>query len=417
MAHTLVFLEPGHFHAALTLRERNPSVGDEIFVYATGGPELDDFLALVASFNGRRERPTAWQAVVRVSADPLERLLSERARDPVVLAGRNDRKISLMRRLHDAGHPVLADKPWLAGPDGIGDVEHILAGGPPAIEIMTGRHELTSLLTERLIGDPEVFGAFADGESITLGGVHHLAKLVNGAPLRRPPWFFDVSVQGDGIADIPTHMVDHLQRLVSAAQAGRASEIALVSARRWATRVPRDAFARITGAADFPPELGRTVHDGALTYFSNAELRLRIGQMEAALTTRWDLAEPPGGGDAHEAVYRGTKAVIRVEQTARTAFRRRLVVEPGGDAAALSRAVARWQADLPGLSALPTADGLELQVPEALRAGHEQHFPLVLRDFLAHVERGSAPPALAATTLAKYRLLTQAGALARQMAA
>jgi hypothetical protein len=116
-------------------------------------------------------------------------------------------------------------------------------------------------------------------------------------------------------------------------------------------------------------------------------------------------------------VYRGTKAVIRVEQTARTAFRRRLVVEPGGDAAALSRAVARWQADLPGLSALPTADGLELQVPEALRAGHEQHFPLVLRDFLAHVERGSAPPALAATTLAKYRLLTQAGALARQMAA
>src|SRR5262249_5233625 len=136
MTHTLVFLEPGHFHAALTLRERNPSVADEILVYATAGRELDDFLALVASFNGRRERPTSWRPEVRVSTDPLERLLAERSRDPVVLAGKNDRKIALMRRLHDAGHPVLADKPWLAGPDGLDDVEHVLAGGPPAIEIM-----------------------------------------------------------------------------------------------------------------------------------------------------------------------------------------------------------------------------------------------------------------------------------------
>src|SRR5262249_43470192 len=153
--------------------------------------------------------------------DPLEHLLAERARDPVVLAGRNDRKISLMRRLHDAGHPVLADKPWLAGPDGLADVEHVLAGGPPPRERRRGHHELTAILTERLIADPEVFGGFAEGEAITMGGVHHLAKLVNGAPLRRPPWFFDVAVQGDGIADIPTHMVDHVQRMVSASQDGR----------------------------------------------------------------------------------------------------------------------------------------------------------------------------------------------------
>src|SRR5262249_29448862 len=45
--HALAFLDPGHFHAALTLRERHARVRDEIFVYAPAGPELDDFLALI----------------------------------------------------------------------------------------------------------------------------------------------------------------------------------------------------------------------------------------------------------------------------------------------------------------------------------------------------------------------------------
>ena len=45
--HTLTFLEPGHFHATLTLKAPHAAVSPEIFVYATAGPELDDFLALV----------------------------------------------------------------------------------------------------------------------------------------------------------------------------------------------------------------------------------------------------------------------------------------------------------------------------------------------------------------------------------
>lgn len=51
--HTLLFLEPGHFHAALTIRERHPLLRDEIFVYASEGPELAEFLGLVEAFNRR----------------------------------------------------------------------------------------------------------------------------------------------------------------------------------------------------------------------------------------------------------------------------------------------------------------------------------------------------------------------------
>ena len=38
--------------------------------------------------------------------------------------------------------------------------------------------------------------------------VHYLLKMVAGAPLRRPAWFFDVGQQGEGLSDVGTHLVD-----------------------------------------------------------------------------------------------------------------------------------------------------------------------------------------------------------------
>ena len=159
--HTLAFLDPGHFHAALTLREGHARVSDEIHVYAPEGRELDDFLALVRAFNGRAERPTSWRPIVRAGERSIERLIADRPGQIAILAGRNDRKAGLIRRLHDAGFHVLADKPWLAGA-GIEDVRRALAGGPVAAEIMTGRHDLAAVLTQRLVSDARIFGGFGD---------------------------------------------------------------------------------------------------------------------------------------------------------------------------------------------------------------------------------------------------------------
>jgi predicted dehydrogenase len=423
--HTLAFLDPGHFHAALTLRERHPRVSEEIFVYAAPGPELDDFLALIAAFNRRRERPTAWRPVVRAGSESLERLEAERPGDVVILAGRNDRKMRLMRRCHDAGFHVLADKPWLAGPEGLDDLRHTLAGGPLAVEIMTGRHDITSRLARKLVAEAEVFGDFEASSpgapAIEMASVHHLEKMVNAAPLRRPAWFFDVRVQGDGIADIPTHMVDAAERLVAAsasrAAASPSRALALIAARRWATPVPRSVFSRVTGLPDFPPEIQPAVRDSTLAYDGNAELSFRVGEVTVALDTRWDLSEPAGGGDTSRTVIRGTRAEIRIEQSAATGFRRRLSVVPrlASDhlQSTLERTVAVWQADHPGVTLAAAGAGWEIQAPPALDIGHESHFPLVLADFLALVERGSAPLALAAHTLAKYTLLVEASLAAR----
>jgi predicted dehydrogenase len=421
--HTLAFLDPGHFHAALTLGHHHPNVREEIFVYAPSGAELDDFLALIEAFNRRSERPTAWRPVVRAGDRSLERLVADRPGEVVILAGKNDRKMAMMRRLHDAGFHVLADKPWLAGPDGFDDLRHTLSGGPLAMEIMTGRHEITSILTRKLVGESEVFGGFEGrrtGPAIEISSVHHLEKTVNGVPLRRPEWYFDVRVQGDGIADIPTHMVDQVQRLVVAASPGIAAPAALelLAARRWATQVPRSLFVRVTGRSDFPPELHDVVAGSELSYFGNAELSFRLGAVTAALYSRWDLSQPPGGGDIHRSVVRGNRAEIRVEQHAGTRFRRRLSVIPRREAdrvkAALERAVLAWQDAHPGLAVAEAGSGWEIRVPRRLASGHESHFPLVLADFLALVERGHPPPDLAPDTLAKYTLLASAGVEARK---
>ena len=410
--HTLLVLEPGHFHAALTLRVPQPRASDAVFVYAREGPELRDFLTLVERFNARAASPTRWRVVVTTGDDPLGRLVAERRGDVVVLAGRNGGKARTMRRLHEAGFHVLADKPWLVEPADLDHVRVSLDGWPLSAEIMTGRHDLAAGLVKRLIGVPEVFGAFRDdGPAIEQESVHHLGKLVDGVPLRRPWWYFDVRVQGSGPVDIPTHVVDQAQWLVD----GDGAALALLSARAWPTRVPAEAFRRITGEPAFPHELAPFVEGDTLSYRCNAELVYRVGGVTASATTRWDLAPPPGGGDAARSVAHGTRADVRLEQSARTGHRRRVFVEPRVDVASVAGAlrdtVKTWQAEIAGLDVVPAGpDAFEVVVPPPLDGGHETHFTRVLDEFLRAVDDRRWPQAVAERTLGKYALLAEAAA-------
>jgi predicted dehydrogenase len=410
--HTLLFLDPGHFHAALTLRVPQARAADEIFVYAREGAELRDFLTLVERFNRRSKDGTRWRPVVTTSDDPLGRLVDERRGDVVVLAGRNGGKARTMRRLHDAGFHVLADKPWLVEPADLEPVRASLEGWPLAAEIMTGRHDVAAGLVKRLVGVPALFGAFReDGPAIEQESVHHLEKLVDGAPLRRPWWYFDVRVQGSGPVDITTHVVDQAQWLVGDDEAS----LALVSARAWATPVPAAAFRRITGEAEFPRELAPFVAGDTLSYRCNAELVYRIGRLTASAATRWNLSPSPGGGDATHSVAHGTRADVRLEQSARTGHRRRVFVEPRTEAADVTRplhdTVAAWQAELPGLDVASAGPGtFEVTMPPSLDGGHETHFARVLDDFLGLVDEHRWPAALARRALAKYALLAEAAA-------
>jgi predicted dehydrogenase len=298
---------------------------------------------------------------------------------------------------------------------GAGDLEHVRAsldGWPLAAEIMTGRHDVAAGLVKRLVGATEIFGAFRDdGPAIEQESVHHLEKLVDGAPLRRPWWFFDVRAQGSGPVDIPTHVVDQAQWLVD----GDAAAPVLLSARAWSTRVPAEAFRRITGEAGFPRELEPFVDGDTLSYRCNAELVYQIGRVTASAATRWNLLPLPGGGDASHSVAHGTRADVRLEQSARTDHHRRVFLKPRTDAGDVARAlretVMAWQAELPGVEVVPAGpETFEVTVPPPLDGGHETHFARVLDEFLTIVDAHRWPRALAERTLAKYTLLAEAAA-------
>ena len=348
--HTLLFLEPGHFHAALTLRVRSPRVDRSVHFYATPGPERDAFTALVRSFNSRADDPTDWEIEVHESPDPERALVEERRGAVVVLAGRNQPKLGTIARLHATGFHVLADKPWLTDGAALPDLERATAGWPLAMDIMTFRHEVVARLAGRTAATPELFGEFdssADEPAIDLQSVHHLLKVVNGTPLRRPAWYYDTRVQGDGLVDIQSHMTDQSQWLAGdGAGFDYRRDFALEGADRWSTAVPLDLFRASTGRDDFPDALREQVADGVLALACNGEIRYRLRGIPVRQRAEWGQREPDGGGDAHRTTLRGTGATVVARRGPETGFRAELHVAPRDAGSAFRRPSRRSLGDL-----------------------------------------------------------------------
>jgi predicted dehydrogenase len=419
--HTLVVLDPGHFHAALTLRQRHPRLSDEVHVYAADGPDLENFLRIVRTFNQRADNPTRWNLHVYRGEDRFERLLSERRGDVAIIAGKNDSKMASIHRLHAHGFFVLGDKPWLIDPAQIGMLEEAAATPPLAMDIMTERHEIATRLQVALAAQPRVFGRLrndGDQPAISMQSVHHLYKIVNGVPLVRPPWVFDVAVQGEGITDVTTHLVDLAQWITGGGQPfDYDRDVELLSARQWPTEVPRDMFTRITGLDAFPWALRHRIADGVLSYLCNAAMSFRLRGIAAAIESRWALAVPEGGGDTHYALVRGTAADLIVEHSGLTRHVTELTIRPvdggAGYAAALENAIESLEAEFPGLGIEPLAGEYRIAIPQALRTTHEQHFAKVLDQFLSRMDGGVLSDNYGRDLVAKYRLLMRAAELSR----
>src|SRR4051812_36848437 len=158
--HSLMMLNPGHFHAALTLRDRHPLIDDDVHVFAENGPDVDKFVHLVHAFNNRPLDPTHWTLYVYRGADFLEKMLSRRPGEAVVIAGRNHKKMECIELLHRQKFSVLGDKPWLIDSAQLELLQGVAARPPLAMDIMTERHEVTNRLQKALACQPAVFGEF-----------------------------------------------------------------------------------------------------------------------------------------------------------------------------------------------------------------------------------------------------------------
>lgn len=408
--HTLVVANPGHFHAALTLRQPHPRLDENVHVYAEDGPDLERFVAIVQAFNARPQTPTRWRLHVHRGPDWLTRLLAEQPGRLAVVAGRNDVKMNVIRRLHAAGFHVLADKPWVIDAEQLDALRAVCDSAPLAMDVMTERHEVSVRLMRVLMSDARLFG---HARSLTLQSVHHLYKLVNGRPLVRPAWYFDTAVQGEGIGDVNTHLADLVQWMLATDIAyDYARDVELLDARQWSTAVPLECFRQVTGLDAFPEAVRVRVQGDTLQYLCNSWLRYTLRGVAVELEAIWGLAIPEGGGDTHCFVAHGAHADIEVRLDASTGFRTALTLRPrapdAGYAAALERAIAGLQKRFPGIAVAQMAAEYCFDIPDRLRTTHEEHFAVVLDDFIACVDAGTWPRHVGADLVAKYTLLQQA---------
>ncbi len=264
----LTVLDPGHFHAALLQKTMYPNVDATVHVYADEGPDLADYVQKIESYNARSESPTAWRTVVHAGTDFLERFSAERAGDVVVIAGNNRRKTEFVTRAIDAGMHVLADKPMAIDSAGFESLRKAFllaqAKGVLLYDIMTERHEITSVLQKALSRIPAVFGDPLEGSesepAVVKESVHHFSKLVSGTPIKRPAWFFDVAQQGEGLVDITTHLVDLVQWACFPGEIlDYATDIRILGAKRWPTEISPAQFAQVTQLQRYPDFLQKDV--------------------------------------------------------------------------------------------------------------------------------------------------------------
>ena len=429
----LIVLDPGHFHAALLQKTMYPDVDATVHVYAEEGPDLADYLQKIDGYNARTENPTAWRTVVHTGGDFLERFATEQTGDVVVIAGNNRRKTEYVTRAIEAGMHVLADKPMAidgAGYESLRTAFALAAENDVLLyDIMTERHEITTMLQKEFSRLPAVFGDLMEGSqrepAVVKESVHHFSKQVSGAPIKRPAWFFDVAQQGEGLVDITTHLVDLVQwECFPGTILDFARDIRILGAKRWPTVIAPAQFMQVTRLERFPEFLHNDVHDdGSVHVYANGEIDYRIKGVHAKVRVLWNFEAPEGAGDAHYSVMRGSNANLVIRQGAAEAHRPVLYIEPGANAAArgfagaMQDALSVLRATYPGIDAQRAGDVWQVLVPESYHVGHEAHFGQVATQFLGYVEQQALPDWEVPNMIAKYATTTRALEIARAAAA
>jgi predicted dehydrogenase len=424
-----ITLNPGHFHAALVQKEMYPDVDPAVHVYAPLGADLIGHLQRIAGFNARADRPTSWKLETHACPDYLERFAREKPGNVVVLAGRNARKIEYLEAAIDAGLHVLSDKPWILVPEHLPRLQRLLDDadkkGLIACDIMTERYEVTSILQRELVRDRDLFGEPLSGTveqpGVYIESVHFLKKLVAGAPLKRPPWFFDVNEQGEALSDVGTHLVDLVMWILHPGQVITSGDWKLVAAKRWPTTLDRAQFQGITGEADFPAALQAQLDGGLLPYFCNTQVGYQLRGVHAKLDVLWGYEAEAGAGDTHLAIFQGARSRVEIRQGKEEKFVPELFVVPQnteekrkvGDA--LARKVLALQATWPGVGLDDQGSRFHITIPGKYRIGHEAHFAEVTHQFLKYVTKKESMPSWEKPNmLAKYGVTTGGVALARQ---
>jgi len=422
----IMTLDPGHFHAALVQKIMYPQVSPEVHVYAPEGNDVKLHLVRIDSYNTRRDDPTSWKEIVYTGPDFFDKMLNERPGNVVVLSGNNQLKAEYIARSIESGFNVLADKPMIISykdfPVLVKAFSNAHDKGLLLYDIMTERYEVTTILQKLLSQNEEVFGKLEEGTAekpaVSIVSVHHFSKLVSGAPLQRPAWFFDVEQQGEGIVDVTTHLVDLVQWECYPGQVLDTSDVNVVAARRWPTVLTREEFSGVTSMKDYPDYLQKDVKDGKLNVFANGEIVYKLKNTWVKVSAIWNYMPPAGTGDTHYSAMCGSVCDLVIRQGQEEKFLTTLYVEnikgikTDEFVGKLKTALTALPYD--SLAVEPAGKGsLKITFPARYRVTHEEHFGQVTGKFLEYLKAGQLPEWEVPNMITKYYTTTTALKMAK----
>jgi predicted dehydrogenase len=426
----LMTLDPGHFHAGLIQKSMYEQIDPTVFVYAPEGNDVTQHLARIEGFNKRAENPTSWVEKVYTGTDYLEKMLAEKPGNVMMVAGNNAKKTEYIQKAVEAGLNVFADKPMVITPEAFPILEQTFktAGekGVLLYDIMTERHEITSIVQRDLANNAGVFGGLIDGTpeqpAVTKESVHHFSKMVAGSPLKRPAWFFDTAQQGEGIVDVTTHLVDLVQWGCFPEVILNKTDVQMISAKRWTTDISPVQFEKVTSLKEFPEYLNKDVVDGNLKVFSNGEMVYKLKGKVAKVSVIWNFEAPAGTGDTHFSIMRGNICNVIIKQGQDEKYKPTVYIEATGatDLAAfetsLKKAVEQdIAAKFSGLKLNKLGDKLwTVEIPAQYSVGHEAHFGQVTEFYLQYLKDGKLPDWEVPNMIVKYYTTTEGLKLAKK---
>jgi predicted dehydrogenase len=415
----LIEIDPGHSHAAALHAHMLPGFSPEAHIYAPLGPDLTAHLERISRFNNRADDPTHWALSIFAGPDFLQKLKEEPPGNVVVLAGRNDKKMDYIRLALRSGQNVLADKPWIIEPEqlqsleaalDLADQKHLIA-----YDCMTMRYEFAYQVAKDFLGDREIFGqpvtGTADAPAVRLENLHALLK---GGALR-PPWYFDIHVQGEAIADVGTHLVDFAEWALFPNEAiDYRKDVRVLSARHWPLTLTAEEFERVTGDKPWPSYLKGAVGDGKLEYLTNGEATFSIRGINIWLRSRWEYEAAPNSRDSYFTSFQGSKSRVEVRAGPDQHYVPEVFIFPAKGANS-AQVLVGLRERYPRFQFEPQQDGgIHVVISSLDRKRGADSYGLLVDRFLSYVRNPrSLPPWEKPNMIAKYYITTTAVRMAR----
>lgn len=416
----IIQLDPTHSHAAAAQSIQISRIDTNVYVYAPVKEDVTPYFQQINSFNTRKVNPTKWHEASYFGKDYLEKMAADKKGNVVVLSGNNRIKIDYIEHSIGAGMNVFSDKPMVINQAGFERLKNAYQlaekKGVVMFDMMTERYSLINRIQRSLMQDTLLFGKLfhgtADHPSVMESSVHHFYR---GGKGTRPAWYFDVLEQGEGIADVTTHLIDlTFWKSFPDETIDYQKDITLLAAKHRPVSLTRTEFSAATSLPEIPSTLFRYVKDSKLEVYANGSIFYLVKGVYTCVKVEWRPSTPPDGNDLRNAYAEGTKSKILIRQNygekrPKLFLTKEVKVSKQEFRTQLSKTISRLQSEYPGISFLEEPKTVQIIIPSELENTYDPTFKV----FVGYLINKNFPKWEVPNTLAKYYITTTALEMAK----